>query len=103
MPFHGCGVTAKLQNPKSIVGKNIEVDGVNGKWLDVLLVVKDGETLECEARHDGGSRLTFPGELLRKVAAYDPKDYPVLPEGFRGIQWSPWRRRSSRKMARCLS
>ena len=69
----------------SVVGKNIEMDGVSGKWLDVLLVVKVGETLECEARHDGGDRLTFPGELLRKVTPYDPKDYPVLPEGFRGF------------------
>lgn len=76
---------SKAENPKSIVGKNIEVDGVSGKWLDVLLVVRPGETLECEAKHDGGPRLTFPGELLRKVAPYDPQDYPVLPEDFRGF------------------
>ena len=75
---------SKAENPKSVIGKNVEVDGVSGKWLDVLLLVKRGETLEFEARHDGGSRLTFPGELLRKVAPYDPKDYPVLPEEFRG-------------------
>ena len=77
---------SKAENPKSVIGKNVEVDGVNGKWLDVLLVVKEGEPLEFEARHDGGNRLTFPGELLRKVAPFDPKDYPVLPEGFRGFQ-----------------
>lgn len=77
---------SRAANPKSIVGKNVEVDGVSGKWLDVLLVVKEGETLECEARHDGGQRLTFPGELLRKVAPYDPQDYPVLPENFRGFR-----------------
>lgn len=76
---------SKAENPKSIIGMNIEVDGVSGKWLDVLLVVRKGETLECEARHDGGNRLTFPGELLRKVAPYDPKDYPELPEAFRGF------------------
>lgn len=77
---------SKAKNPKSLVGRNVEVDGVSGKWLDVLLVVKKGETLECEARHDGGSRLTFPGELLRKVAPFEAGDYPELPEGFRGFQ-----------------
>lgn len=76
---------SKAEKPKSLIGKNIQVDGVFGKWLDALLLVKDGETLECEARHDGGSGLTFPGELLRKVAPYKPSDYPVLPEAFRGF------------------
>ena len=76
---------SKAENPKSIVGKNVIVNGVSGKWLDVLLVVKEGETLECEAHHVRGEQLTFPGELLRKVAPYDPKDYPVLPEQFRGF------------------
>lgn len=76
---------SKAENPKSIVGKNVEVDGVFGKWLDVLLLVKEGETLEFESRHDRGNRLTFPGELLRKVAPYKPEDYPVLPEAFRGF------------------
>ena len=76
----------KAKAPKSAVGKNIEVDGVSGKWLDVLLLVKKGETLEFEAQHRGGDRLTFPGELLRKVAPYDPEDYPELPEDFRGFK-----------------
>ena len=76
---------SKAANPKSIVGKNVEVDGVFGKWLDVLLLVKEGETLECEARHDGGDRLTFPGEMLRKAAPVKPGDYPELPEAFRGF------------------
>ena len=77
---------SKARAPKSIVKRNVEVDGVFGKWLDVLLVVKKGETLEFEARHDGEARLTFPGELLRKVAPYKPDDYPTLPEQFRGFQ-----------------
>ena len=76
---------SKAEKPKSLIGKNIQVDGVFGKWLDALLLVKDGETLECEARHDGGNGLTFPGELLRKAAPYKPGDYPVLPDGFRGF------------------
>ncbi len=75
---------SKAKSPKRLVGKNIVVDSVSGKWLDALLLVKEGETLECEARHDGGNGLTFPGELLRKVAPFKPADYPELPEGFRG-------------------
>ena len=77
---------SKAESPKSLVGKNISVDGVSGKWLDALLLVKEGESLECEARHDGGEGLTFPGELLRKVGPFEPGDYPVVPEGFRGFR-----------------
>ena len=77
---------SKAENPKSLIGKNIEIDGVFGKWLDVLLLVKPGETLECEAKHDAGDRLTFPGELLRKTTPVKPGDYPELPEGFRGFR-----------------
>ena len=77
---------SKAENPRSVVGKTVEVDGVFGKFLDVLVVVKKGETIEFEARHDDGNRLTFPGEMLRKVAPYDPEDYPLLPEEFRGFQ-----------------
>jgi hypothetical protein len=76
---------SKAEDPKSIIGKTIEIDGVFGKWLDVLLLVKKGETLECEAKHDGGDSLTFPGEMIRKVAPVKPGDYPELPEGFRGF------------------
>jgi hypothetical protein len=79
---------SKAENPKSIVKRNVEIDGVHGRWLDVLLLVKKGETLEFEARHDGEARLTFPGELLRKVAPYKPEDYPALPEAFRGFEGS---------------
>lgn len=77
---------SKAESPKSVIGKNIQIDGVFGKWLDVVLVTKRGETIELEARHDGGDKLTFPGELLRKVAPVKPGDYPELPEKFRGFQ-----------------
>ncbi|MCC9608601.1 M56 family metallopeptidase [Blastopirellula sp. JC732] len=73
------------ENPKSIVGKTIEVSGVAGKFLDVLVVLRPGETVEFECKHDG-ERLVFPGELLRKVAPYKVEDYPVLPEEFRGFR-----------------
>ena len=76
---------SKADNPKSLVGKTVHVDGVTGKWLDVLLLVKTGETLEFECRHDGGERMTFPGELMRKVPAFKPGEYPELPEEFRGF------------------
>lgn len=73
------------EDPKSIVGKTVEITGVFGKFLDVLVMTRTGETIEFECKHDG-DRLVFPGELLRKVAPYDPADYPVLPEEFRGFQ-----------------
>ncbi|MCA9073113.1 MAG: M56 family metallopeptidase, partial [Planctomycetaceae bacterium] len=77
---------SRAKNPKSLIGKNVVVNGVTGKWLDVLLLVKDGETLEFEAQHNRGDQLRFPGELLRKVAPYKAEDYPVLPEAFRGFR-----------------
>lgn len=76
---------SKAENPKSLVGKTITVGNVTGKWLDVLLLVKPGETMEFECRHDGGDTMTFPGEMMRKVPPVKPGDYPELPEGFRGF------------------
>lgn len=76
---------SRAEAPRSIVGKTIQVSGVFGKFLDVLVVTRVGETVEFECKHDG-ERLVFPGELLRKVAPYDPADYPVLPEAFRGFR-----------------
>ncbi|WDI41640.1 M56 family metallopeptidase [Bremerella sp. P1] len=73
------------ENPKAIVGKTIEVSGVTGKFLDVLVIMRPGDTVEFECKHDG-DRLVFPGELLRKVAPYKPEDYPVLPDDFRGFR-----------------
>lgn len=75
----------KAKDPKSIVGKTVEVTGVFGKFLDVLVVTRAGETVEFECKHDGDV-LRFPGEMLRKVAPYDVSDYPELPEGFRGFK-----------------
>jgi hypothetical protein len=76
---------SRAENPKSLVGKTVTVGNVTGKWLDVLLLVKKGETLEFECRHDGGEQMTFPGEMMRKVAAVKPGEYPEIPEGFRGF------------------
>lgn len=76
---------SNAQDPQSVVGKSVQVNGVFGKFLDVLVVTRIGETLELECKHDG-DQLKFPGELLRKVAPYTAEDYPKLPEEFRGFQ-----------------
>jgi hypothetical protein len=76
---------SRAENPADLVGRRVEISGVFGKFLDVLVVTRIGETLEFECKHDG-DKLVFPGELLRKVAPYTPEDYPVLPEDFRGFR-----------------
>ncbi len=76
---------SQAEDPGSVVGRTVEISGVFGRFLDVLVVTRPGDTVEFECKHDG-ERLVFPGELLRKVAPYDPADYPTLPEGFRGFQ-----------------
>ncbi|MGB0597317.1 MAG: hypothetical protein ACPGLY_11565 [Rubripirellula sp.] len=72
-------------NPQLLVGMAVEVGNVSGKWLDVLVTTRIGETIEFECQHDGDG-LRFPGELLRKVPPYKPENYPRLPEQFRGFQ-----------------
>lgn len=76
---------SRAENPQALVGKTVQIGGVTGKWLDVLVTARVGETLEFECQHNGEA-LRFPGELLRKVAPYQPEDYPRLPDGFRGFQ-----------------
>jgi hypothetical protein len=76
---------SKAENPKNLVDRAVEVNGVFGRFLDVLVVTRKGETVEFECKHDGDA-LVFPGELLRKVAPYKAEDYPVLPEAFRGFR-----------------
>ena len=75
----------KARKPRSVVGKEVTVNGVTGKWLDELLLVRPGETVEFEAQHRSGDELTFPGEWLKKVPAFDPEEHPVPPEAFRGF------------------
>lgn len=76
---------SKSNNPRAAVGKTFTVDGVTGKWLDQLILLRPGETLEFEAQHRSGDTLTFPGEWLRKVPPFKAEDHPVPPEGFRGF------------------
>jgi hypothetical protein len=75
----------KANDPRAAVGKTFTVDGVTGKWLDQLILLRPGETLEFEAQHRSGDTLTFPGEWLRKVPPFKVEDHPVPPEGFRGF------------------
>ncbi len=57
----------KATEPNSAVGKQIRVEGVFGKFLDVLLTLEKGDLIEVEANHNGGNGLRFPGEWLKKV------------------------------------
>ena len=68
---------SRAAKPGSAVGRTVEVHGVFGKFLDVLVVTRKGETLEFECKHDG-ERLVFPGEMLRKAAPYDPEDLSLI-------------------------
>lgn len=57
--------TAK--NPASLRGKRLEVVGISGKWLDVLLTFKKGDVIEVEAFHNRGEKLDFVQEWLKKI------------------------------------
>jgi hypothetical protein len=57
----------KAKDPKSAVGKTIPIEGVFGRFLDVLITVEKGQRVEMEAFHNGGDVLTFPGEWLKKI------------------------------------
>jgi hypothetical protein len=85
----------KAPNPKSGVGKTLQIDGVFGKFLDVLLILKPGDGVEIETKHVKGDALNFLGENLRKVALEQPRGEDDKPrpdgegrgglDGFRGI------------------
>lgn len=76
---------SRAESPRSIVGKTVSIEGVFGRFLDVLVVTRVGETVEFECKFEDG-RLLFPGELLRKVAPYSAEEYPILPDAFRGFR-----------------
>lgn len=75
----------RAPQPRAAIGKTLRVEGVTGKWLDQLLLIRPGETVEFEAQHREGDALRFPGEWLKKTTPFDPEQYPVPPEGFRGF------------------
>jgi RNA polymerase sigma factor (sigma-70 family) len=57
----------KAPKPKSAEGKTLRIDGVFGKFLDVLVTLKEGDGVQIEVKHVKGDNLTFLGELLKKV------------------------------------
>ena len=57
----------KAKNPQSAEGRTLKVDGVFGKFLDVLLTLKPGDGVQIEVKHISGDGLTFLGEGLSKV------------------------------------
>ena len=76
----------KAEKPRNAIGKTFAVHGVTGKWLDHLLLLKPGETMQVEVNHQRGDRFRFPGEMLEKAPPFDAKRYPIPPDEFRGFR-----------------
>jgi hypothetical protein len=68
----------KAERPKDCEGKTVALDGLFGKFLDVLYTVQPGDTVQIEAKHTSGDNLKFLGEQFMKVApiADEPKEQP---------------------------
>lgn len=88
----------KAKNPRSAEGRTLKIEGVFGKFLDVLLLLKENDGVQIEVKHVRGDGLTFLGEGLKKVEIKEqppqagrtddrPKRDDALPglNGFRGI------------------
>lgn len=61
----------KAPAPERSKDREIHVEGISGKFLDVLLTLKPGDKIEVEAFQVRGATLKFPGEWLKKL---DPAD-----------------------------
>lgn len=64
----------KAKNPHSAEGRTLKIDGVFGKFLDVLLTLQEGDGVQIEVKHVRGDGLTFLGEELKKVAIEDERE-----------------------------
>jgi hypothetical protein len=64
----------KAKNPYLATGRTLPIDGVRGKFLDVLITCKPGDRIQIEAKHERGDRLRFLGEGLIKVGSEKEKD-----------------------------
>ncbi len=79
---------SKAENPRAAEGEVFVIDSIAGQFLDVLLVLKPGDTFEIEARHVRGDRLNFLGEGFRKVPPIttdSPDEESEFPEGLQGF------------------
>jgi hypothetical protein len=86
----------KAKDAKSAEGRTLKIDGVFGKFLDVLLTLEVGDGVQIEVKHVRGDGLTFLGEELKQVAIEEDlqptseadqktADVPEGLNGFRGI------------------
>ena len=73
---------------KRLVGKTIKVVGVSGAWLDTLLLIKKGETLQFRSGTLQGTTVSISPKatVLERTVPFDPEVYPIPPEDFRGFQ-----------------
>ena len=73
-----------------INGKTVRVTGVSGQFLDNLLQVKRGQTLKFRTGNykPSSQTLTFGPKfhVLERTPPFNPEDYGVPPEEFRGYQ-----------------
>ena len=72
-----------------IVGNTIRVTGVSGPFLDNLLQIKRGDTLQIRSGSyiSESKTLTFGSKfhVLERTAPFKPEDFGVPPDEFRGF------------------
>ncbi|MCI0685489.1 MAG: RNA polymerase sigma factor [Gemmataceae bacterium] len=57
----------KAKDPESCLGKTVKIEKVFGKFLDVLLALKDGDGVHVETKHVSGDNFQFLGEVLARA------------------------------------
>jgi hypothetical protein len=72
------GSTAK--DPEAAVGKTFVIKGVHSRFLDVLIVLDKGDSIDLGARNVG-DELQFPGELLKKSDPNEKFEKTPTPTG----------------------
>lgn len=61
------GSDSTARNPQAIRGRTLTVDGVTGRYLDLLRNLKENEGVLINVRHVRGDRLRFAGDELKHV------------------------------------
>ena len=72
------GSTAK--DPEAAVGKTFVIKGVHSRFLDTLIVLDKGDSIDMGA-HNIGDELMFPGELLKKSDPNEKFEKSSTPTG----------------------